>query len=290
VLSLFPSRGQSLRLPVKETPEPASEPLDKWVSVLNFHKGGEDITPAAQAAIDSGATTVYFPRGNYKIGATIEVRGKVRRLVGLNGWFAESAGKQPDSVPRFRVGKGDATMVTFDNFSGGFGGRVFIEQASDRTLVIRESDGIPCVFRGAGEVFMEDTTASPHGGFLVEGKVRLWGRQFNVENFVNEKITATLENRGGRVWILGLKTEQGNRLVATRPGAQTEILGGLVYTVTTHEGRPGFICEDGDFSMSLLERCYMGKPMDPVVRETLGAQTKSLGQTSVIGLFVSGKR
>jgi hypothetical protein len=290
VLGLFPSREKSLRLPIQEAPEPAFDPLDKWVSVLKFHKGGEDFSPAIQAAIDSGATTVYFPYGTYKFGATVEVRGRVRRLAGLNSWFAESAGKQPDSVPRFRVVKGEAPLVTFDNFRGGFGGRIFIEQASDRHLLIRECDGIPCVFRGSGDIFMEDTTATPHGGFLLEGKVRLWARQFNVENFVNEKIPATLDNRGGQVWILGLKTEQGNRLVATRQGGKTEILGGLVYTVTPHEGRPAFMVEDADLGLSVLERCFMGKPMDPVVRETLGGQTKSLGPTSVIGLYVSGKR
>jgi hypothetical protein len=137
---------------------------------------------------------------------------------------------------------------------------------------------------------MEDTTASPHGGFLTAGKLRLWARQFNVENFVNAKISATLDNRGGQVWILGLKTEQGNRLVATRDGGKTEILGGLVYTVTPHEGRPAFIVENADLGLSVLERCFMGKPMNPVVRETLSEETKSLGPNSVIGLYVSGKR
>lgn len=290
VLSLFPSTEKSLHLPVKETPQPAGDPLDQWVNVRKFHQGGEDFSPAVQAAIDSGATTVYFPFGTYKFGATVEVRGRVRRLAGLNSWFAESAGKQPDSAPRFRVVQGEAPLVTFDNFRGGFGGRVFIEQASHRNLLIRECDGIPCVFRGTGDIFMEDTTASPHGGFLIDGKLRLWGRQFNVENFVNEKISATLDNCGAQVWILGLKTEQGNRLVATRQGGQTEILGGLVYTVTPHEGRPAFLVENAGFSMSLLERCFMGRPMDPVVRETQGDQTKSLGPHRVIGLYVSGRR
>jgi hypothetical protein len=290
VLDLFPSKAKSLRLPIKEAPEPPDDPVEQWVSVLKFHEGGEDFSPAIQAAIDSGATTVYFPYGTYKFGATVEVRGRVRRLVGLNSWFAESTGKQPDSAPRFRVVEGTAPLVTFDNFRAGFGGRVFIEQASNRDLLIRECDGIPCVFRGTGDIFMEDTTASPHGGFLIEGRARLWGRQFNLENFVNEKIPATLDNRGAQVWILGLKTEQGNRLVATRKGGKTEILGGLVYTVTPHEGRPGFIVENADLSLSVLERCFMGRPMNPVVQETLGGQTKALGPNSVIGLYVSGKR
>ncbi|HYG36936.1 MAG TPA: endopolygalacturonase, partial [Clostridia bacterium] len=169
---------------------------------------------------------------------------------------------------------------------GGFGGRVFVEYAAKRTLVLKESAGIPSRFRGSGDVFMEDTTGSPWGIFVFEGKQRVWARQFNVEAFVNESIPATLDNRGSQIWILGLKTEQGNRLVATRDGGKTEILGGLVYTVTGHEGRPAFLNENSSFSMSLLERCYMGKPMDPVVRETRHGITKDLAQKSAIGLFV----
>jgi len=80
VLNLFPSEAKSLRLPVKEAPAPRSDPVDQWVSVMKFHKGGEDISPAP-GAIDSGATTVYFPRAPTRLAPPLKVRGKVRRLV-----------------------------------------------------------------------------------------------------------------------------------------------------------------------------------------------------------------
>jgi len=286
VLSLFPTPERSLNLPIKETPELPRDPVERWVSVKQFHRGGVDYSPAIQAAIDSGATTVYFPFGDYKIGQTVIVRGKVRRLVGMNSWFAESAGDIDDAVTRFRIEDGEAPVVVIESFRGGFGGRVFIEYATNRTLVVKECDGIPSAFRGSGEIYLEDTTASPHGGFLFAGRQKVWARQFNVENFINEDIAATLDNRGSDIWILGLKTEQGNRLVATRDAGRTEILGGLVYTINSHQGRPAFINEESSFSMSIRERCFMGTPMDPVVRETRDGVTRDLGQTSVIGLYV----
>lgn len=288
VLSLFPSTGRSLNLPVQETPEVPRDPVDAWANVRDFHVGGEDWSPAIQKAIDSGATTIYFPVGAYRIGPTVIVRGDVRRLVGLNAWLAEAPGEGFEDQPRFRVEDGAAPVVAFENFRGGFGGRVFIEHDSSRTLVVRECSGIPSRFRGTGEVYLEDITGSPYGGiFVFEGRdQKVWARQFNVEAFVDEAIPATLDNRGSDVWILGLKTEQGNRLVATRDGGRTEILGGLVYTVTAHDGRPAFLNEDSSLSMSILERCFIGTPMNPVVRETQQGQTRVLNPTAVIGLYV----
>ncbi len=286
ILRLFPSPGRSLNLEVKEAPELPSDPVEDWVNVQRFHQGGEDYSPAIQAAVDSGATTIYFPVGDYKVGRTVVVRGAVRRLVGMNSWFAESAGDIEDAVPRFRIEDGDSPVVIMESFRGGFGGRIFVEYATDRTLILKECEGIPSVFRGSGEVYLEDITASPHGGFLFSGRQKAWARQFNVENFIDDDIAATLDNLGSDLWILGLKTEQGNRLVATREGGRTEILGGLVYTVNSHEGRPAFINEDSSFSMSIRERCFVGTPMDPVVRETRDGVTKDLDQTEIIGLYV----
>lgn len=286
VLRLFDGADRSMNLPIKETPHVPLAAPETWVNVRTFHKGGEDYSAAIQAAIDSGATTVYFPRGAYKIGETVRVRGKVTRLVGMNSWFAEAPSPAFETNPRFRVEEGTAPVVVVENFCGGFGGRPFIDYAANRALVVRQSSGIPSFFRGSGEIFIEDITGSPGGVFVLEGNQRVWARQFNVEAHVNPLFPSTLENRGSQLWVLGLKTEQGNRLLATRQGGKTEVLGGLVYTVTDHEGRPAFINEESSLSLTLLERCFTGKPMNPVVEETRNGITRTLGKNSVIGLYV----
>jgi hypothetical protein len=89
VTTAFPSPARSLRLPVKETPLPVWEPADQWAVVDAFGadpSGKEDSADAIQKAMDSGATTVFLP-GHYTASRTIEVRGKVRRVLGISGWM-----------------------------------------------------------------------------------------------------------------------------------------------------------------------------------------------------------
>jgi len=61
-----------------------------WVNVQNFadKKAGEDWAPAIQAAIDSGAQTVYFPADRYEVLSAVHVHGKVTRLFGLHSRIA----------------------------------------------------------------------------------------------------------------------------------------------------------------------------------------------------------
>ncbi|NJK90768.1 MAG: hypothetical protein HC904_02390 [Blastochloris sp.] len=73
---LFPSRPESLRLPIKETPEVPWDDPETWTDVTRFgpprmvtlirasdgkSHATYDWSEALQKAIDSGATTIYFP-------------------------------------------------------------------------------------------------------------------------------------------------------------------------------------------------------------------------------------
>ena len=80
-----------------ETPEPAADPnFDNWANVVDFGADPNDLiddTAAIQAAIDSGATTVYFPntfrvfenQGTFLINGDLVVRGAVERVTGFEG-------------------------------------------------------------------------------------------------------------------------------------------------------------------------------------------------------------
>lgn len=85
--SPFPSPPQSLRLPVKETPEVPRDDPKTWANVNDFGAdpaGMADSAAAIQKAMDSGATTVFLP-GNYALQSTVVIRGQVRRIVGTGG-------------------------------------------------------------------------------------------------------------------------------------------------------------------------------------------------------------
>ncbi|MEO1238033.1 MAG: virulence protein, partial [Planctomycetota bacterium] len=87
----------SLGLPIRDTPETFDEPIANWVSPLDFGgvaNDGIDDTAAIQAAIDSGARTVYLPNGDWDVEGTIELRGAVERVIGTEAsWITSGAGR-----------------------------------------------------------------------------------------------------------------------------------------------------------------------------------------------------
>jgi hypothetical protein len=79
--------AKALKLPAQNAPDVAWGDIHKdWVSVEKYadRKAGEDWRPAIQAAIDSGARTIYFPPGRYEVSDSVHLHGKVDRLFGLN--------------------------------------------------------------------------------------------------------------------------------------------------------------------------------------------------------------
>ena len=263
----FTSPATSLRLPVKETPPTTWEDPAKWAVVDAFGAdptAQADSAKAIQQAVDSGATTVFFP-GHYKSSETIIVRGKVRRIVGLSG--AINYGNR-DFV-NFRIEDGDAPLVTLEHFSHLGGG---IELDTKRLVVLRSMEtytiqGTPR--SEGGEVFLEDVV----GDNFRFRKQRVWARQLNIENEGTH-----LTNDGGDVWVLGYKTERGGTLVHTLGGGRTEILGGFSYTTTAGKLAPMFVNTDSSIWAFFSEVCYNGDPFQVRVSETRGTETKNLGK------------
>ena len=294
VLALFDGPRRSLGLPIKETPKVEwGDPAD-WVSIARFGaaesrgRKAVDCTAAVQKAIDSGARTVYVPKGTYEVGKTVHIRGEVQRIVGL-GQSARFRGRGV-----FRLEEGDAAAVVLEGLGGVAGG---IEQASKRTLIVRNlhvnSMGQQAISRGVfnsdtGDIFLEDI-GGPRLSF--RDGVHVWGRQINTEWKHKVRIT----NDGATLWILGHKLERGGTAVETVGGGRTEILGGFMYTITPPVG-PLFISRDSEISVSMRESKFSPKfaPFKVLVRETRGGGTRELkhGQApeatggSLIPLFV----
>lgn len=267
VTTAFPSPTESLRLPVKETPRPVWESAEQWAVVDAFGAdptGKKDSADAIQRAMDSGATTVFFP-GHYTASRTIEVRGQVRRVLGISGWMNYG---QRDLI-NFRIGDGVEPVVWLEHFGGLAGGT---EIDTKRTVVLRslETYTIRCTPRSeGGEVFLEDVV----GDDFRFRKQRVWARQLNIENQGTH-----LTNDGGDVWALGYKTERGGTLVHTLGGGRTEILGGFSYTTTAGKLAPMFVNHESSVWAFFGEVCYTGDPFTRLIEETRGGVTKTLGQ------------
>ncbi len=261
---------RSLGLPVRETPEAPWDAPGEWAVVDAFGAdptGENDASDAIQKALDSGATTVFFP-GCYSFSKPVKVRGKVRRLLGCGGWLDYNENSRPDLI----VEEGEAPTVTIEHFAPING----IEIATSRTVVLRSLEVRAIVCKRNGDVFFEDTCTSD---LWLNPDQRVWARQLNIENEGTH-----LTNNGATVWVLGYKTERGGTLVYTRAGGSSEIFGNFSYTTTAGKLAPMFHTDQASVFAFFNEVCYSGDPFLTLIQETLGSEdprTVKRGEGSV---------
>ncbi len=273
-LGLFSSPTRALHLPVEETPEFHTNDFSQWASVVAFgatpNNNANDDGPGIQAAIDSGKPVVYFPRGEYAVRSPVLLRGAVRKLAGLHSYLGPASSYRGGALLRFEDGSADSCIVEHFRLNGA------VEHASARTLALRHLEVLTGGYRntltGTGPVFLEDVVLRP---ILINFPQQLWARQLNPENGT----TPLVENHGGVVWILGLKTE-GPVTVVKNVGGFTEILGGLTYpTRAVPSDLPLFINEEGSLSFTHL---VTQQDWPLWVRETRDGVTRNLRNSSTV--------
>jgi len=252
VLSVLPGAATvSLNLPIEETPVvPWGDPKD-WASVTDYLTAEQrqqrriDVADALQKAIDSGKPTVYFPNGSYVINKTIHVRGSVGRILGIDSRIGGNPG---EGNPFFRIEDGKPDVVVLERFSWGGGRSRLVEHVSARTLVLRHLTDMPGArayrgVRGAGRLFLEDCCFRD----MQLDHQQVWMRQINPEAKSGE--IANIVNRGGVLWILGVKTEGPRTVVTTTDGGRTEVLGVNIYPNRGAGAQPAFLCVDSSQSL-----------------------------------------
>jgi len=259
--SPFGGLVKSIQLPIKETPDVPWDDPNTWAVVDRFGAdptGQKDSSAAIQKAIDSGATTVFFP-GFYALEKPVTVRGKVRRLLGTGAWIDYTARSKPDFV----IADGDAKVVVIESFAPIGGG---IEIATNRTVVVRSVQCRQIKHQGKGLFFLEDVTTDD---LRFNQDHQVWARQLNVENEGTH-----ITNDGGKLWVLGYKTERGGTLAHTKADGISEIFGTFSYTTTAGKVAPMFVTEDANVFAFFSEVCYTGDPFSVLIRETRNGVTK----------------
>ncbi|MEO1067954.1 MAG: glycosyl hydrolase family 28-related protein [Cyanobacteria bacterium J06638_6] len=283
VATLFTSPTHTLALPVEETPDVPWDDLEDWANVGAFGAvpdDGIDDTAAFQAAIDSGKTTVYLPVGNYDLSDTVFVRHNVRRIIGTEAFV-----NVPNTVnPGFKIEEGSETDIVFERIRSWYEDTPTIENASSRTLVLRDATDVALNLTGSGDLFLENVATS----FLKINGQNVWARQLNVEN-PGTKIL----NDGGHLWILGLKTERGGTIIDTQNGGMTELLGGLAYTTTPApdgtQNYPLFINNESFVSLSFAEINYGAPGYTTYIRETRDGITRDISGSALPDYWGMGK-
>ncbi len=214
---LFDSPDTSLSLSVRETPDIPLPALSNWASPLAFGGNGDDSgddTAAVQAAIDSGASVIYFPRGTWTVNGTVQLRGQVVRFIGTEARL-EGSGKVV-------INDGNGEPVVIERLEGG----LTYEHASSRELIMQNVLGPKYVPTAAapGDVFLADAAIQP----VTFRNQNVWARQLNIEGDIEgSSIEAKVLNDNARVWILGMKTEDDGTHIKTINGGMTELYGAL---------------------------------------------------------------
>ncbi len=313
VLTLFDTPLRSLNLPVVDTPEVPWGPLDGWVSVTDFgppekamlvrQSDGKkfernDWSGALQRAIDSGATTVYFPHDpstSYGIYGTVVLRGKVRRLIGCESSLGQTSGGahqphlfEPESRPTFILEDGEAPAVIVERFNTWYTGSRFLQQ-SKRDLIISSMSFYELTTQPeAGDVHLVDVRTMDlniHGS-------RLFGRQVNTEAAERPRCL----NDGGVVWMLGIKTEGDAPIHHVTNGGQSELVGGFIYANKNFDPeKVMFVIDETSFFSATVGEWVIRQQPFAIAEQTRQGQTKRLehgdtparGQGSLVPLFVA---
>ena len=279
--ALFPSGQATLRLPIEETPT-FDAPLAQWANVESFgaiaDDNGDD-SSAFQRAIDSGAAIVYAPFGRYVLDTTVVARGNVRRIAGMFSDFVGAA------KPAIRVADLSGSSLVIDRTRGLFNGVAHDSRA--RVAIVHSLGSTVDLTATSGPLFLEDSCCAP---FAMSTSV-VWARQWNVEAPTSPRV----DNAGGTLWILGMKTEGTETVLRTSAGGRTELLGGLFYA-TGGPRETATRVVDAQTSMSFVEVAFSNIGFASYVTETLGQTTKTLDRNAgaphglgrVVPLFRSG--
>ncbi len=272
----FATAGVIRHLPVKESPEiPWGDIAADWASIVRFGadpKGKVDSSHALQAAIDSGAKTVFIPGGaRFRFDSEVQIRGPVERIIGLEGRFTTDGGAVWRLVDRKHPGGlSDAPAVIIERCSGDSGAKgILIRHESARALVVSSWLGAHVEGRGAGDLFLDDFCGRLD---LMYPGQSAWCRQLNTE-----REGTMLRNSGGKLWILGMKTEKIGTIIETINGGITDAAGIFVYSNRGWvEAVPAFVIRDSTAMLAgINERNFNRRPVSFWFLETQGRETRA---------------
>jgi hypothetical protein len=262
---------------ITDPPTAINDPVSSWASVATYGaKPSADFTDpkdqvltvidaaaGIQAAMNSGASTIYFPHGVYYVGTPITIPATVQRIVGLDSSLHPMPNESWRSQGIFRILDNASTplvieQLRFDNSYDGT--QLALEFASSRTLVIRDTmfPGTLAVNRtsSGGPLFMEDVSAAGSNVTLA-GSAPFIGRQFNFENCGT---CAYLS--GVPAVFIGFKEEGNTTEISETDGAKVDVLGGLAFIVwnNTDSATPLFKADStstliASFDEAVLSTC-----------------------------------
>lgn len=265
---------RSLNLPIRYAPLVYDPNPSNWLSVKDFGAiagDKKDDTAALQAAIDaaaaSGKTTVYFPGDAggdpnwYTLEGSVDIHGSVRHLIGFAPARIVGGGK---FVVAEDPGASEVVQIQNFNFT-----KIGYENASSRTLSLYNLTG-SVEATGPGDVFLNSVVGSLE---IDHPEAEVWARQLNTEGS-----EVNIRNNGGRLWLLGHKTEGGGIKAQTLNGGETEILGAHIYSLGAGNFDTIYEVSDANASFAGIREHTGAAKYSNFVRESRQGDTRIFGE------------
>jgi hypothetical protein len=231
---------------ITNPPAAVNNPVTSWVSVATYgaqpsaaftdtSDNVPTVTDAAagiQAAMNSGASTIYLPHGVYYISTPITIPATVQRIVGMDSSLHPTINESWRAEGMLRILANGSNALTieqlrFDN--SGDGNQLAIEVQSNRTLVLRDTmfPGTQALTRtsGGGPLYMEDVSAAGSNVTLA-GSAGFTAKQFDFEQCGTCMILS-----GVPAEVVGFKEEGDTTEINASNGARVDVLGALAYMV-----------------------------------------------------------
>jgi len=221
VFSLFENQPmKSMGLPVEDTPlVPWEQDLTQWVNVENYV--GANIAENIQNAMDSGKSTVYFPKGRYEDIGTIRIPASVKHIDFMGATARGSLTVEENS--------NDPLLI--ENVFG----VIKLMSECPRTIIMRMTQRVYYINNQSDpiKIFMEACRdVGDHERFCPPNQ-KTWVRSMD-----NEGMDPQFRIYGGTIWVLGHKTEQPGVSFEVKNGGICEVLGGYRNETTPDQGRP----------------------------------------------------
>jgi peptidoglycan hydrolase-like protein with peptidoglycan-binding domain len=254
-------------LPIESPPTPEEVPSSEWTNAAQFGATTTaDATAALRAALSSATSSVvYIPTGIYSVSGPITISDNIDRIEGMFSII-----QMENSGSAYSLFQTTSTrtkplyirrLIVEDHTTTGVTSIVDFKSPSPSQLIMSDITGVSAFTResGAGQVF-GDNISTPH--VFIHGSAGVWLRQFNPE------VGSTkIFNDGAPLWILGLKTEQPQTILQNSGGANTEIVGGFIYSGypgTYTDGLPMFLNTDSRFTAAYVEEALRAGATYPV--------------------------
>ena len=266
--------------------------------------GVTDDTEAIRRAMQSGKPTVYFNPGRFKINGVIEIPATVRRVNFMYGDLlaGEELTKMHHTGAFLIRQETDAPLIIEDLFAWEkfYGYMTLVEHACKRTVIFSDvhvqAASIYFNTVPGGKVFMENIGCTiggiPGAGARTEplpGEEKFpydravpcfafngqeaYCRQINPERSLHEVV-----NNGGKLWVLGCKTEEEGTAFETLNHGSTEVLG-AVFAIGLNKPLPAVINNQSNVSVFASTFGMTVEQQWPIaVRETQNGVTRELKQ------------